>query len=279
MAEKIYNQLVKEIEKFHRQPASVLSAYQRALGVQDIEVLRGFSKVVLLNFRPWVASFPRWLGHIYGNCPEMEVRRFLLEDMEDEDKKDPHPLAGDGHVGLHKRLLLGLGAKESEVDDWESFPAGILTVIHSFYEFARTYPWQQGVAAIMAAEMTNVREIPKVFADQIEFRDAQVAGNSLMWTIIKRLVLGGALKREEAAFLFAHDWTLLDDLDGKPVDRAKGTELKHVGYILKMLTNYTSTEQHDHILRMFRLGLHMFRTYYDILGRLGHAYLDQKGVN
>jgi hypothetical protein len=274
MAEKFYNLLVKEIQKFHEMPASLIPAYERALKIEDLDVLKGFSKVVLLNFRPWVQSFPMWLGHIYGNCLETEVRRFLLEDMEDEDKKDPHPLAGDGHVGLHRRLLLALGCTEKEIDDWDSFPAPILTVIHSFFEFARTYPWQEGVAAIMSAEMTNVRELPRAFPDQIEVKNARAAGNSLMWTIIKKLVLGGAIKREDAAFLFAHDWTLLDDLDGKPVERAKGTELKHVNYIIRMLTIFTPPEKQESVLRMFRMGLHMFWTYYDTMGKLAHEYLD-----
>jgi hypothetical protein len=275
MAEKIYNQLVQEIQKFHEKAPVLISAYERALKFEDLDILKGFSKVILLNFRPWVRSFPMWLGHIYGNCPETEVRRFLLEDMQDEDQKDPHPLAGDGHVGLHRRLILALGCTEKEVDDLEAFPPTILTVIHSFFEFARTYPWQEGAAAIMSAEMTNVRQIPKVFPDQIELTSAKAAGNSLMWTIIKKLVLGGAIKREDAAFLFAHDWTLLDDLEGKPFEKAMGTELKHVGYVLRMLTVFTSPEKHEGVLKMFRRGLQMFRTYYDTMGRLGHEYLDK----
>jgi pyrroloquinoline quinone (PQQ) biosynthesis protein C len=275
MAEKLYNRLIGEIQNYHQNPPALTSAYQRALGIEDVEVLKEFSKVVLQHFRPFVVSFPMWLGHIYGNCPDPEVRRLLLEDMEDEDKKDPHPLARDGHVGLHRRLLLALGATDQEIDDWDSFHPGILSMIHSFFEFARTYPWQEGAAAIMSTEMTNVREIPKLYPDQIELKGSQGAGAALMWTILKKLILAGALRKEDAAFLFAHDWTLLDELEGKPVDRAKGTEMKHVAYVLKMLVEHTPPEREDNVVRMFRTGVRMFWTYFDIMGQAAHAYLDR----
>jgi hypothetical protein len=275
MPEKLYNRLIKEVETFHQNPPTLLSACQRALQIKDLDVLKGFSKVVLLNFRPWVVSFPMWLGHIYGNCPDPEVRRFILEDMEDEDKKDPHPLAKDGHVGLHRRLLLALGASTEEIDHRESFHPGILGVIHSFFEFARTYPWQEGVAAVMASEVTNVRDIPKIYPDQLELKEAKAPAVGLLWTVLKKLVLESVLKKEDVAFLFAHDWTLLDELEGKPVDRAKGTESKHVAYILKMLTEHTPKEMEEDVVRRFRLGVRMFWFYNDIVGRLANEYLDR----
>jgi len=274
MAEKLYNRLIKEVEQYHYPPHSLVSAYKRASEIEDLQVLKGFSKVVLLNFRPFVVSFPMWLGHIYGNCPEPEVRRLLLEDMVDEDKKDPHPLARDGHVGLHRRLLLALGASAREIDDRDSFHPGMLSMIHSFFEFSRTYPWLEGAAAILSTEMTNVREIPKLYPDQIEQKNTQGAGAGLMWTILKKLILSGSLKREDVAFLFAHDWSLLDELDGKPVDRAKGTELKHVSYVLKILVEYTPPEREESVVKMFSTGIRMFKLYFDLMGQAAHQYLD-----
>ncbi len=275
MAEKLYNRLIREIQNFHQNPPALTSAYRRAVEVEEVDVLKGFSKVVLLNFRPFVVSFPMWLGHIYGNCPDPEVRRLILEDMEDEDKKDPHPLARDGHVGLHRRLLRALGASDEEIDNWDWAHPGILGLIHSFFEFSRNYPWLEGMAAVMSTEMTNVREIPKLYPDQIELTNTQGAGAALMWTIIKKLILAGALKKEDAAFLFAHDWTLLDELEGKPVDRAKGTEMKHAAYVLRILVEHTPPEREESVVKMFRTGLRMFWNYFDVMGREAHAYLDR----
>jgi hypothetical protein len=276
MAEKLYNRLLREIQNYHQNPPALVSAYRRALEIEDVAVLKGFSKVVLLNFRPWVVSFPMWLGHIYGNCPDPEVRRLILEDMEDEDRKDPHPLARDGHVGLHRRMLLALGATEEEIENcWDLVPAGILGVIHSLFEFSRTYPWQEGAAAVMSSELTNIRALPKIYPDQIELGDTQGAGAAVMWTITKKLILAGALKKEDAAFLFAHDWTLLDELEGKPVDRTKGTEVKHAVYVLKALVEHTPPEREESVVRMFRWGVRLIWTYMDIMGREAHAYLDR----
>lgn len=275
MAEKLYNRFIKEVEKFHENPPSLVSAYERALTIEDLDVLKGFSKVVLLNFRPFVVSFPMWLGHIYGNCPDPEIRRLLLEDMEDEDKKDPHPLARDGHVGLHRRLLLALGATDEEMENWDHYPPQILGLIHSFFEFSRSYPWQEGAAAIMCTEMTNVRQIPKLYPDQIELKRTPGAGAALMWTILKKLIQAGKLQKEDVAFLFAHDWTLLDELEGKPVDKTKGTEAKHAAYVLRMLVEHTPPEREESVLRMFRTGLRLFWMYFDTMGKLAHAYLDQ----
>ncbi len=275
MSEKFYNRLIREIRRFHENPPALVSAYERALQTDDVELLKGFSRCILLNFRPWVVSFPRWLGHIYGNCPDPEVRRLILEDMEDEDKKDPHPLARDGHVGLHRRLLHALGVSDEEMEDWDSYPPEILSVVHSFYEFARTYPWQEGVAAIMSSELTNVRDLPKIYPDQIELGETRGAGAALMWTILKKLILAGALRKEDVAFLFAHDWTLLDELEGKPVDRTRGTEVKHAVYVLKALVEHTPPEREESVLRAFRLGLRMFWSYFNTMGREGHAFLNR----
>jgi hypothetical protein len=278
MGEKFYNQLLREVQKFHEGPSALVSAYERVMGVEDVEVWKGFSRCILLNFRPWVVSFPRWLGHIYGNCPDPEVRRVILEDMEDEDKKDPHPLARDGHVGLHRRLLVALGVGEEEMEDWDRYPAELLGVVHSFFEFARVYPWQEGMAAVMSSELTNVRDLPKIYPDQVELGGARSAGAALMWAVLKRLVMEGVLKKEDVAFLFAHDWTLLDELEGKPVDRARGTEVKHAVYVLRALVEHTPPERQPSVLSAFRTGLRLFRTYFEVMGREGHAFLDRAGV-
>jgi pyrroloquinoline quinone (PQQ) biosynthesis protein C len=278
MAEKLYNRLIREIKNYHEHPPALSSAYQRALEIDDLEILKNFSKVIFVNFRPWVTSFPMWLGHLYGNCPITEVRRLILEDMEDEDKKDPHPLARDGHVGLHRRLALALGANAAELDDRESYDPRILSVIHSFFEFSRAYPWQEGLAAVMSSETTNVREIPQLYPDQLEFRDGKAAGAAVMWSVLKKLLTAGILKKEDAAFLFAHDWSLLDEYEGKPFDRAKGTEVKHVAYMIKALTEHTPPEKADNVVKMFRIGIQMTWVHFDAMGRLANEYLDQIGA-
>jgi hypothetical protein len=274
MPEKIYNRLIQEVRNYHQNPPALSAAYARALEIDDLQILKDFSKVVFVNFRPWVTSFPMWLGHLYGNCPKPEVRRLILEDMEDEDKKDPHPLARDGHVGLHRRLALALGANAEELDQRESYDPGILTVIHSFFEFSRSYPWQEGVAAVMSSETTNVREIPQLYPDQLEFKDGKAAGSAVMWTVLKKLLQGGVLKKEDAAFLFAHDWSLLDEYEGKPFDRARGTEIKHVAYMIKALTDHTPPERVDSVVKMFRIGIQMTWWHFDAIGRLANDFLD-----
>ena len=39
MAEKIYNQLVQEVQKFHETPPVLISAYERALKFEDLDIL------------------------------------------------------------------------------------------------------------------------------------------------------------------------------------------------------------------------------------------------
>src|SRR5258708_39719043 len=54
----------------------------------------------------YVSLFPQWLATVYGDCPHADIRRFLTENiMEEEGLVGGPPLPAVKHTGL----LLGFG--------------------------------------------------------------------------------------------------------------------------------------------------------------------------
>ena len=47
------------------------------------------ARVYALEHCVFAANFPRWLTHIAGNCPILEVRQYLIENAFVEEVRDP----------------------------------------------------------------------------------------------------------------------------------------------------------------------------------------------
>jgi pyrroloquinoline quinone (PQQ) biosynthesis protein C len=269
---KVYNAIVESVRNFWENPPLSYRVMYRWEELSE-EQLLAVMQINVKQQRPWVVGFPRWLGNIYGNCPEVEIRRMLLEDMDDEDFKDK--LFGDGHVGLQRRLALALGLSEADLDEGPFVPE-VMAVYHSMDNISRTRPWLEAIACVMGTETLTIGRIPKLYPDMEEY-DSQkggVTGPALK--IFKKL----GLKTEDLAFFWAHDLTRMAEWEGKPVEQVpKGTEAKHQAYVIKTLTEYAKTdEQKRQVIQAAQFGHQLYWLRWNGVGRAMQEYLE-KGMS
>ena len=61
----------------------------------------------------FAASFPRWLANVTGNCPHLDVRQYLIENMYVEEVRDPtEPI---GHYESMVRFAVAVGLDDAWV--------------------------------------------------------------------------------------------------------------------------------------------------------------------
>jgi pyrroloquinoline quinone (PQQ) biosynthesis protein C len=194
----------------------------------------------LLNNTPWIRNFPRWLGLVYGNCPETKVRQFLLDDMVDEDMIDKR--AGDSHPGLHRRVWKALGNDLNVLDEYEKAPLPeISLVINSEYDAARHWPWLEGLICVGISEMTTVN--PNSFDKRFK---KETGMTTMMSSLMQQFV-----SYEDAAFAWVHE----------------SADIGHAGGHLRVIEEFTPRSQEDKVLQAARTGLKWRRLLDDVLGR------------
>jgi pyrroloquinoline quinone (PQQ) biosynthesis protein C len=112
-------------------------------------------------------KFPRWFGNIIANCPFIEARAYMIENMFVEEVKDPTIDAG--HNESMWDFAKALGASEQEIRDY--VPLIVTTMALAYFDNAsRTKPWLEAFAAIACLEMlTNAA---------LAARYGQIPGNS-----------------------------------------------------------------------------------------------------
>jgi pyrroloquinoline quinone (PQQ) biosynthesis protein C len=187
-----------------------------------------------LHMTPWIRNFPRWLGLIYGNCPENKVRRILLDDMVDEDMVDKR--AGDSHPGLHMRLWKALGRDLQELDDYEKDPIPEASLVNSSeYEAARHWPWLEGLAAVGISE---------IFA--LNPNQPGKGWNNTMSAMVQQYV-----SYDDAAFAWVHE----------------SADIGHAGGHVRALEEFTPPDQEEKVIRAARTGMKWFWTLAEAVGR------------
>jgi len=265
---KVYNEIVRAVRNFYDDPPL---AHKLLWNWKEIphDRLRGVTQIRVKQVRPWTIGFPRWLGNIYANCPVVEVRRLLLEDMGDEDFKDP--IGGDGHVGLQRRMALALGLTDDDLEAGPFLPE-VMAVYYSMEHISKTKPWIEALACIMGTETLTVGRIAKIYPDMEEFDSKRGGAGSGSLEIYK--ILG--LSKEDLAFIWAHDITRLAQWEGKPVEgKPRGTEAKHQTYIIRTLTEHARTaEEKKRAVEMVRLGHALYKLRFDGIGRAMREYLE-----
>lgn len=105
-----------------------------------------------------VEAFPRYLSTIHSLCREPQVRRLLLENLNDEE--------GLGHAKSHPELWRdfahGLGVSKNSLENTEARPA-IQRVMDTFFACARSSV-AEGLGALYAYES----QIPEIAESKIQ---------------------------------------------------------------------------------------------------------------
>jgi pyrroloquinoline quinone (PQQ) biosynthesis protein C len=113
------------------------------------------ARIYALEHSVFAANFPRWLGNIVGNCPHLEVRQYLIENMFVEEVRDP--TVTTPHYESLVDFAVGLGLDRDFVLGWRGTP--ITRWRMGYCEWASKRPWLEAFAAITASEVSRGKEM------------------------------------------------------------------------------------------------------------------------
>ena len=121
----------------------------------DGKLTREIIKDYAEQYYQHVKAFPRYISATHSICEDLEKRRILLENLQDEENKD-----GD-HPKLWKNFAKSLGADEKEIEnvklDWFT-----KDMIDNFFSQARK-SYAEGLASLYTYE----RQIPEIAETKI----------------------------------------------------------------------------------------------------------------
>lgn len=104
-------------------------------------------------------EFPRWFGTIIGNCPEMDVRQYMIENMYIEEVRDP--TIQTGHYESMVDFAEALGFDRSFVYGHEGRPYTRMALAY-WDRAARALPWLEAFAAVAGLEAARGPAVAKL---------------------------------------------------------------------------------------------------------------------
>ncbi|MDC0033802.1 iron-containing redox enzyme family protein [Alphaproteobacteria bacterium] len=196
------------------------------------------AKVFALEHCVFAKHFPRWFGNIIGNCPHLEARRYMIENMYVEEVTDP--TVERGHYETMVDFAVALGFDGNFV---RNFKGALYTRMAIAYwdGASRTKPWLEAFAAIGGLEASKNREVAKRydaerFTDRRRFQDLDLPQEAL-----------------------AH-WGSADEADL--------SEGGHANETVNILTRYaTSEDTQNGVLASLEESLQIARYRYDQIGK------------
>jgi pyrroloquinoline-quinone synthase len=102
-----------------------------------------------------VKSFPRFISRVHTNCPQIDARKVLLENLVDEE------IHGKDHPALWMQFAHGMGANRDQVEAEVPFDQTQF-MVDEFYRLAGQ-DWKDGLCALYAYES----QVPEVSASKI----------------------------------------------------------------------------------------------------------------
>jgi len=196
------------------------------------------AKVFALEHCVFAKFFPRWFGNIVGNCPHLEARQYLIENMYVEEVSDP--TVERGHYETMVDFAVALGFDSDFVRDYKG--AIYTRMAIAYWDGAsRTKPWLEAFAAIGGLEASKNLEVAKRYGTE-RFTD-------------RRRFEGLDLPPEALAH-----WG--------SADAADLSEDGHANETVNILTRYaTSEDTQNAVLESLEESLQIFRYRYHQIGK------------
>ena len=196
------------------------------------------AKVFTKEHCAFAARFPQWFGNIIGNCPHLEVRRYLVQNMSVEEVSDP--TIDEGHYESLVKFGMALGLTREEILNYE--PMISMQMALSYWDHtSRTKPWVEALAAIGGLELVNHAKLAARYGEKpvvcVE-----------LWAPLN-------LPREAMTH-----WIAAEAAD--PHEGGHGEET------IRILCEYTKTLEQEHaVLAALKQSLSVFRYQYDQIGK------------
>ena len=121
----------------------------------DGKLTREIIKDYAEQYYQHVKAFPRYISATHSLCEDLDKRKILLENLQDEEKE------GEDHPKLWKNFALAIGAEENKIDSVkkEKFTT---EMIDNFFKHGRA-SYAEGLASLYTYE----RQIPEIAETKI----------------------------------------------------------------------------------------------------------------
>ncbi len=209
--------LGEKLDKFHLLKHPFYQVYWNE-GKLNREIIKDYAE----QYYQHVKAFPRYISATHSICEDIEKRRILLENLQDEENKD-----GD-HPKLWKNFAKSLGSNENEIEKVKPYHFTQEMIDNFFIQARKSYA--EGLASLYTYE----RQIP-------EIAETKIQG-------LKKFY--GVTSKEGLEFFEAHKSAdvihraecekLLDGLSNEEQKRAEKASLKTAKYLWDFLSGMTS---------------------------------------
>lgn len=146
---QLVNRLNQIISEFHLLKHTFYQAWSN--GELSKDILQKYAA----QYYHQVQSFPRFISRVHTECPTIEARKVLLENLVDEE------IHGTDHPALWMQFAEGMGATRDTVLN-EKPLTETQTMVDTFYKLAER-DWRDGLCALYAYES----QVPDVSASKI----------------------------------------------------------------------------------------------------------------
>ncbi len=143
--------LGEKLDKFHLLKHPFYQIYWNE-GKLTREIIKDYAE----QYYQHVKAFPRYISATHSICDDLEKRRILLENLQDEETKD-----GD-HPKLWKNFAMSVGASETEIEKVKPYSFTKEMIDNFFVQARKSYA--EGLASLYTYE----RQIPEIAETKIQ---------------------------------------------------------------------------------------------------------------
>ena len=205
-------QLNKKLDEYHLLNHPFYKAWNE--GKLTREIIKDYAE----QYYQHVKAFPRYISATHSLCEDIEKRRILLENLQDEENRD-----GD-HPKLWKDFALAMGSNSSEIESVkeEKFTTEL---IDNFFKNGRA-SYAEGLASLYTYE----RQIP-------EIAETKIRGLKNHYGVTSKEGLK-FFEVHKAADVYHREACekLLDGLSKEEQDKAEKSALSTAKYLWNFLT-------------------------------------------
>ena len=205
--------LGNKLDKFHLLKHPFYQIYWNE-GKLTREIIKDYAE----QYYQHVKAFPRYISATHSICEDLDKRRILLENLQDEEKKDAdHPM-------LWKNFALSVGAKADEIEKKESYNF-TKELIENFFKNARA-SYAEGLGSLYTYE----RQVPEIADTKIRGLKTHYGVNSKKGLEFFEVHKAADVHHREACE------KLLDSLSEEEQDKAEKAALSTAKYLWNFLS-------------------------------------------
>ena len=209
MFSKILN---KKLDEYHLLKHPFYKSWNE--GKLNREIIKDYAE----QYYQHVKAFPRYISATHSICEDLDKRRILLENLQDEEKKDAdHPM-------LWKNFALSVGADSKEIEKKERYNF-TNELIENFFKNARA-SYAEGLGSLYTYE----RQVPEIADTKIRGLKAHYGVSSKEGLEFFEVHKAADVHHREACE------KLLDSLSKEEQDKAEKAALSTAKYLWNFLS-------------------------------------------